>query len=124
MSTGKTEHYGLHIWEAGDDFLREEFNENFRRLDGLIPRIVTGTYTGTGYNTTLEIVLGFRPRALHIEHQGGYREFGSTSGGLLFVDAPFIHKDITYGTITENGFRVSGYPLNTTKPYYYMAFLW
>ncbi len=29
MSTKKTQNYQLHQWEATDDFLRAEFNENF-----------------------------------------------------------------------------------------------
>ena len=33
MSTNKTQNYGLHAWEAEDDFLRTEFNENFEKLD-------------------------------------------------------------------------------------------
>ncbi len=28
VSQNQTECFGLHLWEAGDDFLREEFNEN------------------------------------------------------------------------------------------------
>ena len=33
MSTKKTQNYQLHQWEATDDFLRTEFNENFGKLD-------------------------------------------------------------------------------------------
>ncbi len=33
MSTNKTQNYHLHAWEAGDDFLRTEFNENFAASD-------------------------------------------------------------------------------------------
>ena len=33
MSTKKTQNYQLHQWEATDDFLRTEFNENFTKLD-------------------------------------------------------------------------------------------
>lgn len=34
MSTNKSENLGLHLWEAEDDFLRTEFNENFTAIDG------------------------------------------------------------------------------------------
>ena len=34
MSTNKSEHLNLHLWEPEDDFLRTEFNENFAALDG------------------------------------------------------------------------------------------
>ncbi len=33
MSTNKTQHYHLHAWAAGDNFLRTEINENFTALD-------------------------------------------------------------------------------------------
>lgn len=36
MSTNKSEHLKLHLWEPEDDFLRTEFNENFSALDGAV----------------------------------------------------------------------------------------
>ena len=36
MSTNKSEHLGLHLWEPEDDFLRTEFNENFTAIDGAV----------------------------------------------------------------------------------------
>ena len=33
MSTNKSGHLNLHLWEPEDDFLRTEFNENFETLD-------------------------------------------------------------------------------------------
>lgn len=36
MSSGKTQQYGLHLWEPKDPFSRQEFNENFERLDGAL----------------------------------------------------------------------------------------
>lgn len=32
----RTEHIGLHQWKGTDQFLREEFNEDFRRIDGAV----------------------------------------------------------------------------------------
>ena len=31
-----TEHYGLHQWEAADDFLRTDFNTDFQKIDGAL----------------------------------------------------------------------------------------
>ena len=50
---GYTNNYQLHQWEAGDDFLREDFNEDFAKIDGAIAmcgncRIIRGSYWGTG----------------------------------------------------------------------------
>lgn len=33
MSSNKTEHLNLHAWEPMDQFVREEFNENFAHID-------------------------------------------------------------------------------------------
>ncbi len=33
MSSGKTEHYQLHVWASGDNFLRAEFNDNSYSID-------------------------------------------------------------------------------------------
>ncbi len=34
MSTNKSEHLQLHLWEPGDSVLRTEFNENWEKIDG------------------------------------------------------------------------------------------
>lgn len=36
MSSGKTEHYQLHLWEPEDTFVRVEFNENNQRVDAAL----------------------------------------------------------------------------------------
>ena len=66
MSSHKTENYKLHIWEAEDDFLREEFNENFALLDTSV-RMVTGAYTGDGAAQRV-IDLGLTPLAVLVFH--------------------------------------------------------
>ena len=46
-----TQNYQLHQWEAEDDFLRTDFNEDFAKIDEAIAEkteIVTGSYVGTG----------------------------------------------------------------------------
>ena len=47
--------YGLHQWEATDNFLRTDFNTDFEKIDGALGvladgqlRITQGTYVGTG----------------------------------------------------------------------------
>ena len=47
-----TDNYQLHQWEAGDDFLRTDFNEDFAKIDAAIAgcgncRIISGSYRGT-----------------------------------------------------------------------------
>lgn len=51
----KTEHYQLNQWDASDYVRREDFNEDNRKIEEAladmsngIPKIATGSYTGTG----------------------------------------------------------------------------
>ena len=67
MSTNKTQNYALHTWEPEDDFLREEFNQNFAAIDAILKgkaEVVFGTYTGNNAEQTSSV--GFRPRFLII----------------------------------------------------------
>ena len=50
-----TANYGLHQWEAADDFLRTDFNTDFGIIDGALAGLedgkaetVFGSYTGSG----------------------------------------------------------------------------
>ena len=108
MSTNKTENYGLHAWVAGDDFLREEINENFALLDGAVEecQVVVGTYMGTGGSTTQTITLGFRPKAV-LSLTNRVAHSSSSSGrnrATLALDGANVDG---YLTITDTGFQVS-----------------
>ena len=51
MASNYTENYQLPLWAADDAFLRTEFNDANQKIDaalGTIPKIVLGSYTGTG----------------------------------------------------------------------------
>lgn len=88
MSTNKTERFGLHAWEPEDRFLREEFNENFARLDGAA-RVVAGAYTGDGEKTRV-IDLGITPLAVLVMTRDGLirSNVGELYGGLAFWGNP------------------------------------
>lgn len=135
MSTNKTENYQLHAWEAGDDFLRSEINENFAAIDGFLAqlptnkklRIVTGGYTGDGVNGRL-IQVGFRPKIVLVH----VRPNGYFDGYALFLDGAPDTGSHSMGYITEAGFAVSG-KINCSptdgnhgwcNPHRYMAFDW
>lgn len=121
MSANKTQNFGLHVWEAGDDFLREEFNENFAAIDdGLLDmQIVTGLYKGTG-SATQDIVLGFRPRAVlvlpnMINYSTDYRGIsglaveGGENEGVTITDTGFrVGHILNSGNSSADG----GYPRN------------
>lgn len=71
-----TDHYQLHQWEAGDSFLREDFNEDFQKVDTAIagkPSAVVGSYVGAGGHGTSKpnvLTLGFRPRLVVVTAGG------------------------------------------------------
>lgn len=109
MSSNKTTNYRLHRWEAVDDFLREEFNENFSMLDDAA-RVVYGTYTGDGARSKF-IDLGFTPKAVLVVNQEGQMSTGyNMHGGLALPDSPAYHKSGNgqgpIVTIEEGGFQV------------------
>ena len=119
MSTNRTEHYQLHAWEPGDTFLREEFNENFAKLDAAT-RIVTGTYSGNGTASRF-ISLGFTPQALLIDRDHGRRDQFFTGGGLVLPGLTSINGAVS---VTEEGFQVTK-EMNEagsfTTVYFYLA---
>lgn len=86
MSTNKTTNRQLHNWSPGDSFLREEFNENFTRLDQ-VPEAVFGSYTGNGARQRF-ISLGFTPKAVLVEYKDGIRGSSSCYGGMALPGRP------------------------------------
>ena len=113
MSTNQTENYQLHVWEPSDDFLREEFNENFAALDAALAagaRFASGRYTGDGQAEQI-IELGFTPKAvLVLPSAGNFFANGSpsyTSGGLAVQGFPASKGEgQTLVSICEGGFTV------------------
>ena len=130
MSTNKTQNYGLHAWEPQDDFLRQEFNENFAKLDAQAVRMCFGSYTGdcssTG-TTPQRIELGVRPKVVFSVREKGY---GNRSplyqyGGFAGVECSMLDTI----QLDESGFTVSNSDSNNlimnaiNTVYYYAAFL-
>ena len=93
MSTNKSEHLQLHLWEPGDSVLRTEFNENWEKIDasaaqaqadltngldaitavlnagGKLARIAWGSYTGNGkYGSSnkTKLTFDFTPRLVFV----------------------------------------------------------
>lgn len=145
MSTNKTPNYTLHSWVPGDNFLLNEINENFTKLDTAIAAsvsgwtaraealenaVVTGTYTGNARNSQA-VTLGFQPRAVLICTQNGgtgyIGQINQPYGGLILPE----HSIITgsggnlAAEITETGFAVYNNSYSCTNlnaiVYYYIA---
>lgn len=124
MASKQTEHYGLNQWEAGDNFLRAEFNEDNRKVDAAIaatPKVVVGSYVGKPGN--LEPVhVGFYPVAVHIEPNTGGRGGDYSHGGLALRGLPLLHRGNVALEITEDGFAVRNISLyGNGITYHYLA---
>lgn len=107
MSTNKTENYQLHRWEPEDDFLRQEFNENFAKLDRSA-RMIFGTYQGTAadFSGSQRIELGVRPLAVLTLPSKGVSPNGNnySYGGIAGQEMPM---DKAVLTLDDTGFTVS-----------------
>lgn len=122
MAANRTQRYGLHLWEPGDDFLREEFNENFEALDA-VPEAVTGTYTGDGTGSQF-IALGFTPKAVLAGARGS---LGAGGGGLTLPGHPCY--EVSHGVkvleAAEGGFYAFkdswGSANDSGSAYHYLA---
>jgi len=133
MSANKTQNFGLHVWEAGDDFLRSEFNENFAAIDRIMPEVVMGRFAGLAeYNDPAiqPIELGFQPKAVLVVPDDGDFSENSFRAGALFapgLDAVGEHnKGQWSGHVTETGFEVRNITylyLNMTGKYYFFLAL-
>ena len=104
-----TTNYGLHQWEATDDFLRTDFNTDFAKIDAALgekadgdetqtaldkkAEIVHGSYVGNGAEVH-QIQLGFKPRIVLIPADE-YYSFVAMEG---FYNALL--------SVTETGFQV------------------
>ena len=118
-----TTNYQLHQWEAEDDFLRTDFNEDFAKIDAAIKEVETaantaltaltttvngkaevdtGRYTGNGDEQT--ITLGYTPRAVVVNT----------------TDVTAVMSTYALGTrtisIVTNGFRVSARYTSSSSP--------
>ena len=124
MATNQTEHYGLSQWEPEDSFLREEFNQDHRKIDAALAvkcEVVIGKIVGTGA-ATRDVELGFQPKAVYYEYNHASRHDNNLSGGLAIPDSPLIIGTQRL-TVTATGFQLVGGELNMSKAVYnYIAF--
>ena len=108
-----TENYGLHQWEATDNFLRTDFNTDFEMIDealGVKAEAITGTYSGNGGTSTRTISLGFRPRAVMVTRADGAMPSMTGSlyicGGLILDGHALTFSGSKAAEIVEGGFQI------------------
>ena len=125
----KTEHYQLNQWDATDRVLREDFNEDNRKIDealtgvkNAIPQLQFGSYTGNG-TFPRDINLGYQPRmVLLMDSLGTTWTSSGHFGGLFAPGRPLGNSLIQYAEVTDSGFRLLGsYTNQASTTYYYLA---
>ena len=134
MASNQTSNFQLSQWEANDEVLRADFNEDNLKIDTALTAvkavtdvaftpenspIVIGIYTGDGAATRV-ISLGFTPKAVYLcRYDGATHTRGTSNGyyGGLALPGHNVSVDI-FGIqswvagksvlgIVENGFQVS-----------------
>lgn len=107
-----TANYGLHQWEASDNFLRTDFNTDFGIIDGALGEksgAVTGVFVGDN-TAQRKIELGFTPVAVLLLGQyPSIRDGEHVNGGLALQGYPVLvnrEGGVPAITITEGGFYV------------------
>ena len=119
-----TPNYRLHQWQPQDPFLRTDFNEDLKKIDQAIPKIITGSYVGDGAQTRT-IPLEHTPSAVYVCTDSGSTcmqtgdSFMTFSGGLAVKDHPIHHLDTTILAVAERGFQVCSHYVNQGWSYSY-----
>ena len=104
MSTNKTKNYQLHAWKPTDDFLLTEINQNFEKLDRLMPRIVMGSYIKSG-SGDMVVDLGFRPKAVLVLESHLFTSDNAAYYSAMVIDGMPLWSQCPL-SITNTGFRV------------------
>ena len=118
----KTTNYQLNQWEKSDRIMMDDFNADNQKIDAALaalPKLVTGTYTGTGvYPRTID--LGFLPKAVVLTTYTGYtNNSGATFGGVFGVGMPLSR----FAEVAPNGFVLKEEHVNQRNTVYnYIAF--
>ena len=125
-----TKNYQLNQWDPTDRVLREDFNEDNRKIEAalgaiqqLTVRFITGSYTGDGSTAAREFHLGARPKFLLLCRD-------SNNDGISFYQSFFAAQDFQYTfmdggqsyssilwvvTFTDTGFTLQGGETNAEK---------
>ena len=132
-----TANYGLHQWEASDNFLRTDFNTDFGIIDGALNgleadkiELVTGTYAGNGA-ASQAVTLGFQPKMVLVAGAWGQVSYSHaySYGGMAFPNQPGQFFELAVLEITTSGFTAyegsaPGYAVQCNQSgrnYHYMA---
>ena len=130
MASNQTSNYGLNQWEATDQVLREEFNQDNQKIDAALStnaaaisaeaaeraatatRFICGSYEGTGVSGAIHYSLGMKPKFLFLIPLVGTSS--SYYVGLLAAETFCLPLHSDYGvtgsttmvSFTDDGFSI------------------
>ena len=125
MASSQTQNFQLNQWAETDRVLRTEFNADNAKIDAALetltgqvcalPRLATGSYTGTGTNQ-MTLTVGFRPKAAMIRPNSTHDESLALAGGsAVFISSETagikMASGSSYYTLEESD---SGFTLTCT----------
>ena len=121
MASNQTANFGLNQWSAEDKVLREEFNNNFKKIDQELGslktsaiRIATGSYTGTGQSGAGNpCVLNFEFEPILLIVKSAH----NSSGGNLWICDSSSGETVNgnQATIAKQGNTVQWYAGDMTR---------
>ena len=113
-----TPNLSLHQWEPEDAFLRQDFNQDFQKIDAAVaaakvnPCCKYGTYEGNGSAVTVNV--GFRPSFLVLISTYDVNMNAGDTVCTMGVSGLMVEHTRSYGskiyrscTFTDTGFTVS-----------------
>lgn len=132
MASNQTQNYGLSQWELTDNVRMEDFNEDNAKIDAALagmPRVITGSYTGTGgcgaANPT-KLTLDFPARFLFV--WGDYARFamgirGQSVKAISGSNSDFLSASWNGNTVSwyYNGNTAQVQMNDSGHVYYYLA---
>lgn len=115
-STNKTSTLKLHSWVPTDPVLREDFNENFSKIDSAVAsihssfgacQIYEGTYTGTG-STSFSLTFAKLPSIIFIDPTSTVTSNSPKLLGAIVRNGGSMEgRNTTYHKITTSGNKIT-----------------
>lgn len=132
-----TPNISLHQWEPEDAFLRQDFNQDFQKIDAAVaaarvwPCCKYGTYKGNGSTVTVNV--GFRPSFLVLMSTYSSSQNAGDTLSAMGVSGLMVENTRSYGSNVYRNctFTSTGFTINDTTPdalnvdgvtYHYVAF--
>ena len=97
-----TQHYQLHQWEPSDDFLRSDFNDDFKKIDTAIKTTEQTLQTNfNGEVSRLDTALSAAQQTLRSEFNSSIQQVNTTLASIQALAEG--RANIVFGTYTGDG---------------------